>query len=149
MKIQKLLMSFLGLSIFLAQAIKADTMLDGFWQLDTTQSVTCVGKDNISKIDAEAFLKRYGNLSLHLSDLQAVKYLITESGESIASPVFSLIEIKSNQVYLLKHTGTTIADAVLILLDNGDLEYHSKDFEWSLCQGSQYRLIFKYLRLNP
>lgn len=152
MKIQNLLIGFLGLAMIFSQAVKADTMLDGYWELDVDASVTCVGKATITKPEADTYLKKYGKLSLHLSDLQAVKYLITEEGESIASQPFPMTEIKSNKVYVIKHPGTTISDVTLILLNDQNqtrLEYRTYDFEWNLCQGSQHRLIFNYVSLNP
>lgn len=149
MRIQKISSFFLGLALFFSINVKADTMLDGYWQLDAVQSVKCVGKKTIVPADAEAYLAKYSQFYLHLSDLQAVKYWITPEAEMVTSPVFKLFELKSNQVYRLQHTGTTIPDATLILLSNGDLEYRSLDYEWNLCQGGEYRVIYRYLRLNP
>ena len=149
MKIQKLSFIFLGLAVSFSQLVHADTMLDGYWKLDVSQSVKCVNNQSVSATDAKEYLEKYEQLFLHLSNLQAVKYWTTEDGESIASPVFALTEVNPNKEYVLKHTGTSIPDATLILLSNGDLEYRSQDFEWNLCRGSQYRVIFKYLRLNP
>lgn len=149
MRIQKISSFFLGLALFFSVAVKADTMLDGYWQLDISQSVKCVDKTSIVPADVEAYLAKYAQSYLHLSDLQAVKYWITQDGEVVASPVFTLVQLKSNQVYRLQHTGTTIPDATLILLKNGDLEYRSQDYEWNLCQGGEYRVIYRYLRLNP
>lgn len=149
MGIRKFSSLFLGLALFFSVTVKADTMLDGYWQLDISQSVKCVGNKSIVAADAQAYLAKYSQSYLHLSDLQAVKYWITQEGEVVASPVFTLVQLKSNQVYRLQHTRTTIPDATLILLKNGDLEYRSQDYEWNLCQGGEYRVIFHYLRLNP
>lgn len=152
MGIQRIFPIFLGLTLLFSATVKADTLLDGYWQLDRTQSVTCMNNQSIVQVDAEAYLAKYNQLYLHLSNLQAVKYWLSPQGEMIASPVLPLTEIVPNQEYLLKHPGTSIPDVTLRLLNDQDqfqLEYRTRDYEWNLCQGGEYRVIFKYLRLNP
>lgn len=141
-----------GLLFSFSTAAKADTMLDGYWEMKPGMGLSCLDDTTPNPDHVAEYFDKYQTLHLHLSDLQLVKYWVTPEGQSIVSPGFLLYEIESNVRYLLKHMPLSIPDAELILINdqqNSYLEYRTLDHEWNLCRGTAYQVFFQYLRLNP
>lgn len=137
----------------LSVTAQADTMLDGYWEINPSLGLSCLNGSTPNPEHVAAFFEKYEPQHMHLSDLQLTKYWITPQGDPIVSPVFIMKEIVSNQHYLLQHVPLSIPDAELFLIQDPQdsyIEYRTIDHdEWNLCNGTTFQIFFKYLRLNP
>ena len=139
----------IGLITTFSQIVKADTKLDGYWQIDPSYGINCVNRSAVDGTGKNAFLTKYSNYDIHLSDLSATIYWVTPEHEAVTVSM-RLQEIIPNKHYrTVPPAYTTIAPVDLVLLNGTQMEYRSKDYEWDLCQHGQYKVVYKWLRLNP
>lgn len=134
---------------FISPSSFADTKLDGFWQMNPSYGILCKFGGKVDAITEKAFFKKYGRMQLHLTDLKSTIYWLTPDDEMVTAS-YSMTEVISNKKYVIKRPDTTIPDVDLVLLnDNTKLRYATKDYEWNICAGQKFSVVFDYLRLNP
>ena len=149
---KQILITFL--SVFSVFA-KADTALDGLWQLDRSQGISCDNGRVVDQKIQNEFFDKYENNLLFLTAMNG--WWVLPTGEQIS------IELEesdySGRRYTISRPGTTISDIELYLprvgyVDSTHLEYRSEDYEWNLCKtgvrdNSRFMVKYKYLQLNP
>lgn len=151
MKNQFFIIPILVLSTWVSSIAKADTMLDGLWELDANSSITCTNDKIVNLAVRQAYLQKYKGFQLYFSALSGWKYWVTESGEQVTVPFHLEPMDKSGKKFVIKHPGTTLADIEIHLLNEVHytrLEFRSVDTEWNMCEGGQYKVRYNYLRFN-